>query len=82
MLKVQKKDGRIEDFDKAKIIGALERVGVESGEAQKVAAQVEVWAQAAAAGGAISTLAIRGKVLSLIPPKAVQAYEEFEKTKH
>ena len=81
MLKVQKKGGRIEDFDKSKIVNVLERVVVGPDEAQKVADQVEVWAQAAAAGGAISTSAIRGKVLALISPKAVKAYEEFERTK-
>ena len=81
MLKVQKKGGRIEDFDKSKIVNVLERVGVGPDEAKKVADQVEVWAQAAAAGGAISTSAIRGKVLALISPKAVKAYEEFERTK-
>ncbi len=81
MLKVQKKGGRIEDFDKSKIVNVLERVGVGPDEAQKVADQVEVWAQAAAAGGAISTSAIRDKVLALISPKAVKAYEEFERTK-
>jgi transcriptional regulator NrdR family protein len=81
MLQVQKKDGRIEDFDKSKIVNVLERIEIGPDEAQKVADQVEVWVQTTAAGGAISTSAIRSKVLALISPEAVKAYEEFESKK-
>jgi hypothetical protein len=81
MLKVQKKDGRIEDFDKSKITGALGRVGAGPDEAQKVADAVEAWAPTAAAGGTIKTSQIRDKVLELVSPETVTAYKEFEQTK-
>ena len=80
MLQVQKKDGRVEDFDKSKITGALGRVGVSSDEAQKVADQVEAWAKISG-GGSIRTSEIRDKVLALISPEAAVAYKEFEQTK-
>lgn len=80
MLQVQKKDGRIEDFDKSKIAGVLGRVGVGPDEAQKVADQVEAWAQTLG-GGPIKTADIRNKVLELISPEAATAYREFEQTK-
>lgn len=80
MLQVQKKDGRVEDFDKSKIAGVLGKVGVGSDEAQKVADQVETWAKISGSGP-IKTLEIRDKVLTLISPEAVAAYKEYEQTK-
>lgn len=80
MLRVQKKNGQIEDFDKTKIARVLGRVGVGPDEAQKVADGVEAWAQAAGAEP-VKTSDIRNKVLELVSPKAKSAYEEFEKTK-
>lgn len=81
MVKVEKKDGRIVEFDGSKIASALSRVGLEQVEAEKVASQVEAWAGTAAVDGVVKTSAVREKVLELIPPEAVEEYKSFEKEK-
>lgn len=81
MIKVEKKDGRIVEFDGSKITSALGRVGLEQVEAEKVANQVETWADTAAVDGIIKTSAIREKVLELVPPEIAEEYKSFEKEK-
>jgi len=81
MLKVEKKDGRIVDFDKSTISSVLTRVGLSGEEAGAVADKVEAWAQTAAEDGVIKTSAIRGKVLELISPEMVEEYKTFESQK-
>lgn len=81
MIKVEKKDGRIVEFDGSKIASALGRVGLEQVEAEKVASQVEAWAETAAVDGIIKASAIGEKVLELIPPEAVEEYKSFKKEK-
>lgn len=81
MLKVQKKDGSLQDFDKAKIVAALVRVGLAPEEAAKVADQIEVWAPTAAPNGTIASSAIREQVLSLITPEMAEEYKKFEAQK-
>lgn len=81
MAKVEKKDGRIVDFDKSKIASALQRVGLGAPEAEKVADQVETWVETAAVDGVVKTSDIRAKVLQLIPPEAAGEYKSFETDK-
>lgn len=81
MLKAEKKDGLIVDFDKSKIVAALGKAGLEAAEAENIAGQVEAWAETAAVDGVIKTSDIREKLLQLIPPEAAEKYKSSEVAK-
>ncbi len=83
-LQVQKKDGRLEPFDRDKIKSGLLKSGASKEEAEKIAADVEVWAQNAAQNGIVSTFSLRNKVLEIlkeINPTAANAFEFYRKPK-
>lgn len=81
-IKVQKKDGRLEDFDRNKISGGIVKSGATPEQAENIAAQVESWAQTAAANGVISSVAVREKVLELlrsVNPEVAVSFEAYHK---
>jgi transcriptional regulator NrdR family protein len=81
-IKVKKKDGRIEAFDRNKIINGLVKSGALPDEANKVVAGVEAWAPTVAVEGVIGTMEIRGKVIELlraVNPQAAADYESYRK---
>lgn len=65
-IKVEKKDGRLEDFDRNKIKNGVIKSGASPEQAETIAAQVETWVQGAAVDGVIKSSAIRDKVLELL----------------
>ena len=81
-IKVKKKDGRLEGFDRTKISGGVIKSGVSSEEAEKITAQIETWVQSAAVDGIIKSSDIRIKALELlrlVNPKAATTFEAYRK---
>lgn len=82
-LKVRKRDGRIEPFDRNKMATGIQRSGASPEEAEKVASQVEAWAQSATVDGVISSTELRTKVLELlrmVNPTTATNFEQFKKS--
>lgn len=82
MFKVQKKDGRVEDFDRNKILSGLLKSGATQEEAEDVASQVEAWLPTVAVDGTVKTSDIRMKVLELlrtVNPGVAASFENYEK---
>ena len=81
-IRVQKRDGRLEEFDANKIRQGLIAAGATDQEAESIAQEVENWAAANAAKGFVRTAAIREKVLfslRLVNPQAAAAFESYQK---
>jgi len=81
-VKVEKKDGRLEDFDRGKISRGIVASGASQEVADAVAAEVETWASNAAVERNIATAEIRGKVLELLhaqDPAAATNFEQYQK---
>ena len=81
-LKVEKKGGTVEDFDKSKVLNGLLKSGASNEEAEKISREVEVWAIEAAEEKLIPTHKIRLKVLELLKEvnsKAALAFESYQK---
>ena len=81
-IKVEKKDGRLEDFDRNKISGGIVKSGASPEEAESVATQVETWARSAAVDGVVQSSDIRTKVLGLLQsvnPEVAVAFEAYKK---
>jgi len=81
-IRVQKRDGRLEEFDANKIRQSLIAAGATDQEAESITQEVENWAVANAAKGFVRTAAIREKVLSslrLVNPQAAAAFESYQK---
>lgn len=81
-LQVQKKDGRLEAFDRTKVLSGIVKSGASREEAESIATQIETWAQATAQNGVIGSLEIRGKALEILQsvnPKAAASFESYQK---
>jgi transcriptional regulator NrdR family protein len=81
-LKVQKKDGSTEDFDRAKVKNGILASGATEEQAESITIQIESWAPGAAANGVVSALDIKTKLLELlggINPAAKATFENFKK---
>lgn len=81
-VKVQKKDGRLEDFDRNKVLNGVVKSGATPQQAEEVTKQVEAWLSTAAVGGVVSSMAIRNKVLEVlrgINPVAAASFESYQK---
>lgn len=81
-VKVQKKDGRLEDFQRAKVVAGVMKSGADFDQAQEVGRQVEAWVGGAAVNGVITSEAIRQKVLEVlraVNPTAAAAFEAYRK---
>lgn len=82
MIKVQKKSGETEDFDRNKIAGGLVKAGATPEQAESVTSQIEAWIQGAAVNGVIHTGQIRAKVIELLQsvnPVAAQSFSSYQK---
>lgn len=82
MFKVTKKDGSVEDFDRAKIVNTVVNAGGSPQDAEQVAAEVEAWMPTAAVGGVVETKNIRFKVIEIlktINPAVATTFEAFKK---
>jgi len=81
-LKVQKKDGSMEDFDRAKIKNGILSSGATEQEAEGITAQIENWAPTVASNGVIRALDIKTKLLDLLSgvnPVAKTTFETYKK---
>lgn len=81
-MKVQKKDGSLEDFDRNKIVSGIVKSGGTPEQAENIAGQIESWATGAAVNGVIKVLDIRSKLLELlgqINPAVKAKFESYQK---
>lgn len=76
-LKVEKRDGRMEDFDRDKIASGIVKSGATSEQVESITAQVEKWAQGVAVDGVVKTSYIRAKVLELLRTASPEAANNF-----
>jgi len=82
-LKVRKKDGRIEPFDRGKMASGIQKSGASPEEAEKITSQVEAWARSAAIDGIISSAELKSKLLELLRatnPTVATSFEQFKKS--
>ena len=77
-IKVRKKDGRLEDFDRNKVTGGIAKSGATPEQVENIARQVEAWIQGAATDGVVDSNSIKGKVLELLRPANPEAAKTFE----
>jgi transcriptional regulator NrdR family protein len=81
-IKVEKRDGTMEDFDRNKVSGGLVGAGVNSEDAERIAEEVESWIQDAAVNGVIKASEIKNKVLELlrlVNPEIALRFENYHK---
>lgn len=82
-LKVQKKDGSLEDFDRSKVKNGILSSGAPEEQAENITMQIENWAPSAATNGVIRALDIKIKLLELlgeINPEAKATFENYKKS--
>ena len=77
VLKVQKRDGNIENWDREKLLTSVANIGLSSEEAQSITCLVEIWCQRSANDFLIDSLKIREKVIELLCAVHPQAAREF-----
>lgn len=82
-VKVEKKDGSFQDFDKSKIISAVSAAGGTMVEADGIGQQIDDWVKTiAATGGVVKSADIRLKVIELLKvtnDAAAATFEGFQK---
>jgi len=78
LIKIRKKDGRLEDFDRNKITGGIIGSGATPEQAENIARQVEAWIQGTATDGVVDSNSVKGKVLELLRPANPEAVEKFQ----
>lgn len=81
-VQVKKRDGRLEDFDRTKIVNGLLKAGADSKEAENIAGQIESWSFSAAKDGIIGSSEIKAKAIELVQPmnpKAAAAFQAYQK---
>jgi len=81
-LKVQKKDGTIENFDREKIKAGIVESGGTVDQAETITSQIETWAGTVAMDGVIKVSDIRTKLLELLgvaDPAVKTAFENYKK---
>ncbi|MDP2874099.1 MAG: ATP cone domain-containing protein [bacterium] len=81
-MKVEKRNGSLQDFDRSKLAASLVNAGATDADAQKVAVDVEAWAKAKAVNDVIKSQAMRDKVIAVLRteyPQVAEGYEAFTK---
>ena len=81
-IKVQKKSGQTEDFNRSKILNGIVKSGATPEEAEAVTKQIEAWAPTAAVNGMVRGVDIRNKLLELLRasnPAAASSFEAYQK---
>jgi transcriptional regulator NrdR family protein len=82
MYQVQKKDGRLEAFDRSKLIRGALAAGATTEEAEKVATGIEAWLPTAEVDGVVRSADLRTKSLELlreVNPAAATSFEAYKK---
>ncbi len=78
-MKVKKKNGSVEDFNREKLMNSLRKAGMESKEnVEKVATEVTNFVREKAKQGTVETSRIRGKVLEQMRAVNEGAAEKFK----
>lgn len=83
-MQVQKKDGRLEDFDREKLKKSILLAGASEAEAASIAERVETWAPTMAFNNNIHSQVIRAKTIELLRQTnavAAKAYEGYKENK-
>ena len=81
-IKVQKKDGTFEDFNRNKILNGVIKSGALPETAEAVTTLVEEWAKVSAVDGIVQGPDIRSKVLEFLRQKdadSAMRYEAYKK---
>ncbi len=81
-IKVEKKDGQLEDFNRNKILNGVIKSGALPETAEAVTTQVEQWAKMSAVDGVVKGLDVRSKVLEFLRQKdadSAMRYEVYKK---
>ena len=76
-IKVQKRDGTMEAFDRSKIVSGLTNAGATVQEVEKVVGQIEAWVQGVA-GGVVKSVDIRAKVIEMLRTANATVASAFE----
>ena len=82
MYKVQMKDGRIEDFDRNKIVNGVINAGCTPEEAEKVALEIENWLPTVAVDNVVKSADLRTKgleVLGMVNQSAASTFVSYQK---
>lgn len=77
-IKVLKRDGTLEDFDRNKVSGGLVGAGLTSEDAETIAEEVESWAQETAVEEIVKASDVKIKVLELLRLKDHYIANRFE----
>lgn len=81
-LKIQKRDGSMQEFDIEKIRGGLASAGVEEEMIDHIAPDVAAWVETKSAIGVVKSLDIRAEVLRQLKelaPAAADVYAGYKK---
>lgn len=76
-IKIQKKDGTFQAFDRGKVNGGAVKAGASFDQAESVASQVETWVQSAAVNGVVKSADIRTKIVELLQSVNPEASAKF-----
>lgn len=76
-IKIQKKDGSLEDFDRSKVSSSVIKSGGSAQEAESIGAQIGNWVQSAAVDGVVKSSQIRAKVLETLQSSNPGAAAKF-----
>jgi hypothetical protein len=82
-MKVQKKDGRIEDFDRLKVKNGILSSGATEEQAESATQEIERWAASTGINGIVRTPDLKAKLLEVlggVNPNAKTSFENFKKT--
>jgi len=83
-LKIRKRDGRTQDFNRDKIVVSIAKAGGTTEQAEEIAVEVENWASNISPDGIVTSRQIREKTLELlrlVNPEAAESFEEYYKAK-
>jgi transcriptional regulator NrdR family protein len=81
-LKVEKKDGEVEEFQVTKLRGSCMYAGASAEEAEKVTQDMQQWALENHQNGVVKTADMRAKIIELLKqlnPDAASRYESYKK---
>jgi transcriptional regulator NrdR family protein len=82
VIKVEKRDGSLQDWDKGKVLNSLAQVGLSSVETESVANLIEAWVIKNAPNDTVKSDVVRTKVIELlgiINPEASQKFAAYRK---
>lgn len=81
-LKVEKRDGDLEEWNYDKILLSIGKAMMPLKKAEKIASQVEKWAKEASKRRVVTSTDIRDKIIEILKetdPIAAEAYELYKK---